>query len=112
MLGLNGVVLPTTAANLLGQLVPGLANLKAGPFGIDPLAVALWIPLGLAIALFAPNTQTLLRHYAPVLSSPTETNGIAENAPAWRPGIGLGIATGLALILCVLKLNDTATFIF
>src|SRR5690606_19944135 len=104
------------AAAALALRAPGVA--WEALFAIGVVAV------GLAIVTLAPNTQTLLRRYAPGLPSPGYETGIEEargrpaadtaagrrpgraaaasappaaslTAPAWRPDLRAAILTGV-----------------
>ncbi len=71
------------------------------------------IAIGLALALLAPNTQTLFRAFDPGLVTPGYASGIeATGAPAWRFGLGHALLAGALLGLCLVKLNDVSEFIY
>ncbi len=82
--------------------------------GIAPAlpAVLAVLALGLTIVLAAPNTQTLFRDWTPGLTSQGYESGIASRRVAWRPSAGQAALVGLALGLCLLKLNDVSEFIY
>ena len=83
--------------------------------GIEPLAGAglAGILAGLALALAAPNTQTLFRAYEPGLASPGYAHGIEEPRHlAWRFGPAHAALAGALLGLCLVKLNDISEFIY
>ena len=72
---------------------------------------------GLGIALFAPNTQTLLRHWQPGLPSPGYESGIAErpaaSAPAsWHPSWRTAALLGACLATGLMMLNRASEFIY
>ncbi|HMR29746.1 MAG TPA: MBOAT family protein [Geminicoccaceae bacterium] len=85
--------------------------------GAEPLAGAglAGILCGLAVALAAPNTQTLFRGHRPGLVSPGYASGIEDSpgpAPAWSFGLGHALLVGALFGLCLVKLNDVSEFIY
>lgn len=83
--------------------------------GAEPLAGTglAGISAGLALALLAPNTQTLFRDYEPGLVSPGYAHGIEEPPRlAWRFGPAHAALVGALLGLCLVKLNDVSEFIY
>lgn len=96
---------------MAGLGAPAPATAPVGPGGC---AVVL---LGLIVALFAPNTQTLLRRYAPGLSTPGYATGIPTRGPLrqavrWRPIPVWGVAAGFLLAVCLMGLNRATEFIY
>lgn len=75
-------------------------------------AVLAVLAAGLMIVLAAPNTQTLFRDWSPGLTSRGYESGIAPRRAAWRPSPAQAALVGLALGLCLLKLNDVSEFIY
>jgi len=115
MFGLNGVAVPSTLAQIVGRDV--VARFVAvQDLALDPFAMAIFIPVGLAVVLFAPNTQTLLRDYQPVLierrAPPEESAPPSPEPPRWRPATLSACLIGIALAACILKFNDIAQFIY
>lgn len=127
--------LPTTARMALGLLGAGgwIGSLPAvaPTFGriLDVrLASGAWasvdwslvldmlaIGLGLALALAAPNTQTLMARVEPGLASDGYPSGIEPRAPdrqGWRPVSPHALVLGVLLAVCLLKLNDVSEFIY
>ena len=74
--------------------------------------VAAVLACGLALALLAPNTQTLFRRWSPGLASRGYESGIEPARTGWRPTAPQAALAGLALALCLLKLNDVSEFIY
>ena len=111
MAGLNGISLPNALLARLGSLGPiveqfGVVASNAG--GAAFIAVWLWIALLLPIALYAPNTQQIMRHYRPVLDGETHPGGRL----VWRPEPRWALA--MALIGCVglLAVNRVSSFLY
>jgi D-alanyl-lipoteichoic acid acyltransferase DltB (MBOAT superfamily) len=102
--------LPTTWSlwgSMLGLHGPGVETLAG--------TVLPGVPLGLALALLAPNTQTLFRAHRPGLTTPGYASGIEERALpvlAWRFGLGHALLAGALFGLCLVKLNDISEFIY
>ena len=98
---------PDTAALPVPSLLPTLA---AGA-----LPALLVLLLGWGIALLAPNTQTLLRGFAPGLASPGYATGIegpARGGHAWRPSPAQAMALGALLAVSILSLGRASEFIY
>lgn len=78
--------------------------------GLTPRALIVgFIGFALAISVFAPNTQQLLRHFEPAL---VERPWPAFNGIAWRPTIGWAVAVGVLAYLSLLNLGNRSEFIY
>ena len=95
--------------------------------GIDWAAALALVVVGggLGLALFAPNTQTLMRRWQPGLASPGYETGIegsgtdaargsgASAAPAtWRPTWGVAVVVGVTFATCLMLLNRASEFLY
>ncbi len=72
---------------------------------------------GLGLALFAPNTQTLLRHWQPGLASRGYETGIEESVDdgaraAWRPTWRVAAVVGGGFAICLMWLNRASEFLY
>ena len=77
------------------------------------------LPVALAIALLAPNTQQFMRHARPGLRtagypSPYVVDGFWPNFTRlrWQPTPLTAVATALLLVACILSLKDVSEFIY
>ena len=109
MAGLNGIGLPGWAAPKLQWLAQsGLHVRFDGIQWIDFGSVA--VPLlmvATGIALFAPNTQQIVRDAAPDELRPSASSRID-----WRPSPLWSAAVGITLVACVLSLNNASEFLY
>lgn len=112
MAGLNGVSLPAAFAPLLGGMGEALRDLGVEfTLGGGSRFVYTWawsLSL-LAIALFLPNTQELMRHHRPGFDfRPDEVTARL----AWRPTPAWGLATALLAAAGVLSLSGATEFLY
>ena len=117
MAGLNGMVLPSSLQAVLAGLLPAGVTFDSQfvpgyPNRIDMMLVAAFGVL----ALTAPNTQQLMRHFTPVLHLEETRPSATLSRLCWRPGLtaGLfaGLVGGLSLILAYVKPNAFIYFQF
>ena len=109
MAGLNGIGLPGWAAPKLQWLAQsglhvrfdGIQWIDFGSIAVPLLVVAT------AIALFAPNTQQIVRDAAP-----DEVRPPAPSRIDWRPSPLWSAAVGITLVACVLSLNNASEFLY
>lgn len=111
MIGLNAVVLPARLAALAAWW-PGAV---AGPLPIPADYLLLYAPAALAACWLLPNTYEIARAAVPVIA----TRGYPATWPRswprvlrWRPAPPWGVATAVALAICLLKLNHVSPFIY
>ncbi|MDX6752523.1 MBOAT family protein [Geminicoccaceae bacterium 1502E] len=103
-----------TTGSLYGAML-GLGS--AGEAALLPApqpTLFVFLAAGAILALWAPNTQTLMRHVEPGLASPGYASGI-EPAPrraAWRPRAAHAILAGFAFAACMMMLNRATEFIY
>ena len=90
MLGLHGVVPPASAQERVLTVVRDWTL----------------IALAAAIAFGAPNTQQIMRDFAPVLSP------VAGRGWAWRPNLGWALAFGCLGALGLLGIGGSAEFLY
>ena len=112
---------PFRAADLAatGRVYAGLIGLNpsAGDLAVDPVFALAALLAGWAIALLAPNTQTLLRGHTPGLPSPGYATGLegsdeSRAAMAWHPGLAPAMTLGGLLALSLLTLGQASEFIY
>jgi hypothetical protein len=116
MSGMNGFVMPMkwlAAAPALQEL-----GVRAGEFGSAAFRDQLYLTVALlAIALAAPNTQTLLRHFDPAVDFRPGDPGHVSRL-AWRPSaawfafIGLVLAWSIVLVPQGERLSEFLYFQF
>jgi D-alanyl-lipoteichoic acid acyltransferase DltB (MBOAT superfamily) len=101
MSGLNGFVIPMKWL----AAVPALQEwgVRAGDFGFALFRTQLYFTLALlAIALLAPNTQTLLRHFDPAVDFRPGDPGHASRLK-WRPSVPWFVFIGLLLAWSIVQ---------
>jgi D-alanyl-lipoteichoic acid acyltransferase DltB (MBOAT superfamily) len=117
MAGANGATIPAGIVAALGPLQPLVEQ-----FGIVPtpgggsrlVAMWLWIGALLPIALFAPNTQQIMRDHDPALDM-AGSPGAAAATPVrltWTPSPRWAWVIGLAGACGVLALNQVSEFLY
>ncbi len=112
MAGLNGVSLPAAFAPMLG----GLGELFlawGGQFalggGSQFVFTWAWVSSLLAIALFLPNTQELMRHHRPGFDfDPAAVTATME----WRPTPAWGLLTAALAAAGILSLSQATEFLY
>lgn len=119
MLGLNGVDLPAAFGARLPELKQVAAALGVGftPGGGSAFVQTwAWVIFLLAAALFAPNTQQLMRHYEPALNfrddweDATRWRGVREFA--WRPNLAWSAAAAALIVGGSLTLSQPSAFLY
>jgi hypothetical protein len=109
MAGLNGVTLPIPLATylqpLLGDTVvfSGLAPIA----GLPIREVIFWLPIGLFIIWFLPNTQQWLARFSPALDTVTSHSRLA-----WQPTRRYAMLIGAIFALSLLNLNRISEFLY
>ena len=98
---LSGIAGSQPLFDLFSALLPGVGTIEL---------VAGLLALALGIALFAPNTQQIMRNYEPALSA-TEWPA-SRPLGVWRPSLGYGLALGILAYMGLLNLGNQAEFIY
>jgi D-alanyl-lipoteichoic acid acyltransferase DltB (MBOAT superfamily) len=118
MLGANGVALPDGIGNQLGSL-KSLAEHYGVTFylggGARFVQTYGWVAVGFVIAMFAPNTQQLMRRFDPALDydARRDTASAAATASvAWRPSAAWALALAIITTLSMLSLTRPAEFLY
>jgi D-alanyl-lipoteichoic acid acyltransferase DltB (MBOAT superfamily) len=111
--------LPTTWRIYAGLFGFGAAPEAAMLPAVGAVPALLLLLAGWAIALLAPNTQTLMRGFGPGLASPGYATGLESLRPmndgtaaAWRPSYAQAMALGLLLAVSILALGRASEFIY
>jgi len=119
MIGYDGIVLPAAVVAGLGSIGEFLTTLgvqSALGGGSRFVSTYIWIIALGAVALFAPNSQEILRQYSPALTHGTdERSGAAAARTVWRPTTAwaLGIAVlGAAGLLSLTRVSEFLYFQF
>jgi alginate O-acetyltransferase complex protein AlgI len=92
MAGLNGAALPTMVGATTGL------NLK------DAM---IWLPLGLVVVWFVPNTQTWLAKFSPAWDNVTKSYSCG-----WQPNRRHAVFIGAILGIDLLCLNRVSEFLY
>jgi len=122
MAGLSGATLPEAIANALGPLHSLLAatGIETVPGGGGRF-VATWTTIAvlLAIALWAPNTQEIMRRYRPALDAAdgvrtvtTTSSGPRRDTLAWQPSVPWMLYTGALGAAALLSLTRVSEFLY
>lgn len=117
MAGLNGIAIPEAIARQLGPLRGLLSSAGVGfgeGGGSQFVLTYLWVGALSCIALFAPNTQELMRRYRPGLDfHPAGNEQVsATGAIAWRPSTRWGLAIGIVFACGMLSLTRVSEFLY
>ena len=112
MIGLHGISLPAAFQSSLGGAAVMLENLGI-QFSLGGGSRFIftwgWVICLLAIALFLPNTQELMRRHCPGLEfDPKAVTALLE----WRPTIAWGLAMAILAIAGVLSLSQATQFLY
>jgi alginate O-acetyltransferase complex protein AlgI len=122
MAGLNGFALPAGLAFAL-RPVQGLLNIFGVTFietsGNQFVKSILWVAALLGLVLFAPNTQQLMRAYAPVLDMP-DMRRFEAGQPTrptkrwreWHPTPVWAIATGALAFFGTISITRVSEFLY
>jgi D-alanyl-lipoteichoic acid acyltransferase DltB (MBOAT superfamily) len=112
MAGGNGVSLPRgMAAYAQPWLAVGLEPAFAGIRWIDfsgPRVPTLL--LALALALWAPNTQQIFRHYTPAIEKIIARAG--KSHWTWTPNRAWSLAFSLVFLVCLFSMNRVSEFLY
>ena len=93
-------------------ILSGMAGLSGAHWPDGHGVVALQLALLLAIVWWAPNTQTIMAGYRPVLGDGADA---ARAAPAWlrwQPTPRFGVAVGVLTLFGVLGINRYSEFLY
>jgi D-alanyl-lipoteichoic acid acyltransferase DltB (MBOAT superfamily) len=112
MAGLNGVSLPAGIGLRLGQAgvwaaQAGVAFVNGG--GAEFVRAWGWILALLPIVFLAPNSQQIMRRFAPSLDAHVDP---ADPGLAWRPGLMWAGAMAVVLALGLLSLTRPSEFLY
>jgi alginate O-acetyltransferase complex protein AlgI len=108
MAGLHGFVLPVEWQAKLAR-IPALAGLTFADLGAtfhgrEELQI---IAILLALAWLAPNTQELMRRFAPALGE----SG-ASSRLVWKPSFGWALTIAVLTVIPLLRLNRISEFLY
>ena len=112
LVGGNGVSLPRgLAAHAQPLLALGLRPDFSGIRWIDfGGAGAATLPLAMALAWLAPNTQQIFRHYEPAVEHIIGSAGRLQWR--WMPNRGWGLAFSLVFLGCLFSMNRVSEFLY
>ena len=112
LVGGNGVSLPRgLAAHAQPLLALGLRPDFSGIRWIDfGSASAATLPLAMALAFLAPNTQQIFRHYEPAIEQIIGRAGRLQWS--WMPNRVWGLAFSLVLLGCLFSMNRVSEFLY
>jgi D-alanyl-lipoteichoic acid acyltransferase DltB (MBOAT superfamily) len=108
----GSVVFRATSLADAGAMLGGMLGLRGvWPAAPDPHAVAdvLWLVALYAIVWGAPNTQQIMRAYAPALGRAAAGSW---PHPVWRPTLPWAVAFGAAATLGLLSIGGTGEFLY
>ena len=92
------------------EAMVGLNGSATGAAGnLLPVAAVAWIVPSLAIVWFGPNTQQIMRSYAPALDLPAETGRLRLS---WQPSTRAALAVWLIGFIAIVKLNKHSAFLY
>lgn len=109
MAGMNGVSLPillqTGFGDFFGNAVAfsGLAPVV----GLNVKEIVIWLPLGLSIVWFLPNTQQWLANFAPAWDAVTTCS-----RTVWQPTRRHAVLVGAMFGISLLSLNRASEFLY
>nr|WP_229224816.1 MBOAT family O-acyltransferase [Duganella violaceicalia] len=109
MAGANGVALPSGLAGYASYLPAGLSfsGIRWIDFGGSAVPVLM---LAMVLALMAPNTQEIFRHYAPCIeqffAAPRRWHW------TWRPRRAWSLAFSLLFLGCLFSMNRVSEFLY
>jgi D-alanyl-lipoteichoic acid acyltransferase DltB (MBOAT superfamily) len=119
MFGAHGVALPDALGRAISPLRTTLERVGvdfAPGGGRRFVAAWSWIAALGFIAFFMPNTQTLLRNYAPALETHPGAEVDRGRLPfarlSWVPQPRWAIASGIVAAVCLLSLNRVSEFLY
>jgi D-alanyl-lipoteichoic acid acyltransferase DltB (MBOAT superfamily) len=109
MAGMNGISVSPGLAPLMGYLFGGMVSFD----GLAPLAglsnrdIETWLPIGLVIIWFLPNTQQWLSNYFPAWDAVTSSSRLA-----WQPTRRHALFVGTLLSISLLSLTRVSEFLY
>lgn len=113
MFGLNGIALPTQLSSI-ADITPNLVaqfNVSFGNFLLNELfdlnEAVIWITALLAVCLFAPNSQSLMRLYKPTVGKAIEVAQLT-----WQPNLGWALAVSILATVSVMNLSGVTEFLY
>jgi len=117
MAGFSGITMPEAIARLLGPLhswlsTAGVEFREGG--GSQFVLTYLWVGALSCIALFAPNTQEIMRRYRPGLDfhpARNEQDSVASRM-AWQPSTWWSVAIGIVFACGMLSLTRVSEFLY
>ncbi len=123
MVGFHGLVLPSAIGTVLGEerMVLEAFGVSFQPGGGGRfVSTWLWIAGLLAVAFLAPNSQQILRRYAPALNAeavmkndpPARRFAVSSGRLVWRPNRAYAVVTGVLIALGVLALPQVSEFLY
>ena len=122
MTGQNGIAIPAGFAFALEPihgLVSALGITFSNESGSNLVKAYLWITALLAIALWAPNTQQLMRAYAPVLDlprtpglEPSDARRRVLDRVKWAPSPSWAITTGAIAFVGAISITRVSQFLY
>lgn len=115
MAGSHGVVLPAGWGTHLPGWLEHLSRLAGVTYGntiFEGVLQSAWIFVLLAIALFCPNTQELMRLYQPALDAVATTSPTARPLLTWRLSTGWALTIALLAIASLASLDRVTQFIY
>jgi len=86
--------------------------------GVNPVSVGIALPLALAIAICAPNTQAIMVQVSSGMHTAGYPNPVVNGAIAvlrhlrWEPSLRWALVLGAVAAISILKLNDVSEFIY
>jgi len=98
-----GAPLPISVADIHQAVLDPAAALTRTPFG-----ELLWLAFGLIVVWAAPNTQTIMRNYHPVLGMPSEGDSLLQ----WTPSPRWAILTAVLLGICLTQIRSANIFLY
>ncbi len=112
MLGLNGIVLPTSYAAMfpLFGLDAEALGIRFGALrGVTNLhEMVVWFGCASVIAFALPNSQTFMRRYAPVLGRVDYAATVVQ----WRPRAGWCAVFGVVLFISIAHITRVSEFLY
>jgi D-alanyl-lipoteichoic acid acyltransferase DltB (MBOAT superfamily) len=117
MAGIHGMELPAALVARLGFLQPLLESLGIGTFlgGTTRFVMTWgWVTLAAFIAFALPNTQEIMRRFAPALEDPRATMApsLALARLTWAPRLGWAGVIGFLLAAGLVSLSRPTEFLY
>ncbi len=109
MAGFNGISLPVSLTGMLERHLSGFVVFSGVPLGASVTVwhALFWLPAGLAIAWFLPNSQEWLSRYAPAWD-------VVRGHPrfSWQPSRAMAVAIGVVFAVSVLYFRKNSAFLY